>query len=210
MSNFIRQLLRKPSMRPSKEVAHSPSEQAGNWLDGLVERRSRGIAQRTSRRGFLSALGVAVVGAGSLPLLPVARGATATADGVPAQSTGKPGGPRRPDKLRLLALLRHRRLPVQLLRRLAKRLPAWHGDVPHHLDRHLPKPSGRQELRHFLQRLLRQEQLRPLPMQPQRGRPPRLSPPSQQRHQLVHGHQVQRLPLLHRSHHRPRLDSASG
>ena len=93
MSNFIRRRRPKPSTRPAKEAAPSPPQQAASWLDGLVERRSRGMAQRTSRRGFLGALSAAVLGAGSLPLLPVARGATAAVDGVPAQSTGNPEDP---------------------------------------------------------------------------------------------------------------------
>ncbi len=43
------------------------------FLDNLVERQSRRLAQRSSRRGMLRALGVALVGGASVPLLPVAR-----------------------------------------------------------------------------------------------------------------------------------------
>ena len=45
------------------------------WLDGLTEKKTRGLAQRTSRRGFLGKVAAALAGgAASIPLLPVARG----------------------------------------------------------------------------------------------------------------------------------------
>ena len=44
------------------------------WLDDITENTSRGIAQRTSRRGFLGKMaGLVAGGAASIPLLPVAR-----------------------------------------------------------------------------------------------------------------------------------------
>jgi methylamine dehydrogenase light chain len=46
-------------------------------FDGLIESLSRGAAQLTSRRGFLSQCGLWLVAASSLPLLPVARRAQA-------------------------------------------------------------------------------------------------------------------------------------
>jgi methylamine dehydrogenase light chain len=46
-------------------------------IDAWIESRSRGAAQRASRRGFLAALGGALFGAAALPLLPVARGTEA-------------------------------------------------------------------------------------------------------------------------------------
>lgn len=48
-------------------------QQSGTAFDRLTERVSRGFARRTSRRGLLGLLGSSVVGAASLPLLPVAR-----------------------------------------------------------------------------------------------------------------------------------------
>jgi methylamine dehydrogenase light chain len=42
-------------------------------LDRWLEGRARGLARRTSRRGFLARLGSALVGGAALPLLPVAR-----------------------------------------------------------------------------------------------------------------------------------------
>ena len=42
-------------------------------LDKFFERTTRSVAQRSSRRGFLRGLGVALVGGASIPLLPVAR-----------------------------------------------------------------------------------------------------------------------------------------
>lgn len=46
-------------------------------LDRLVERIARQVARRQSRRGFLAKLGTLLVGAGIMPLLPVARGGEA-------------------------------------------------------------------------------------------------------------------------------------
>jgi len=48
------------------------------WLDGLTENKTRHIAQRTSRRGFLGKLAGVVAGGAALPLchccrLPEAR-----------------------------------------------------------------------------------------------------------------------------------------
>jgi methylamine dehydrogenase light chain len=43
------------------------------WLERFVERGTRDLAKRTSRRSFLTRLGTALVGGASLPLLPVAR-----------------------------------------------------------------------------------------------------------------------------------------
>jgi len=45
------------------------------WLDGVTEKSTRGIAQKTSRRGFIGKLaGVVAGGAAAIPLLPIARG----------------------------------------------------------------------------------------------------------------------------------------
>jgi len=49
------------------------------WLDHLAEKPARAIARRTSRRSSLGSLGMSLVGAAALPLLPVARGSTGTA-----------------------------------------------------------------------------------------------------------------------------------
>jgi methylamine dehydrogenase light chain len=48
-------------------------------IDRLVERSSRSLAQRTSRRGFLGLLGGALTGSLLLPLLPIERGQRAQA-----------------------------------------------------------------------------------------------------------------------------------
>ncbi len=46
-------------------------------LDRLAETLSRKVARRTSRRGWLGFMGASLVGASSLPLLPVARASEA-------------------------------------------------------------------------------------------------------------------------------------
>ncbi len=56
------------------------------WLDDITESTSRGIAQNTSRRGFLGKLaGLVAGGAATIPLLPIARGAD-DANQAPAES----------------------------------------------------------------------------------------------------------------------------
>ncbi len=59
-------------------------------LSKITEHTTRGIAQRSSRRGFVGLLGAVLAGTASLPLLPVARASSAT---VPGQSTGNPADP---------------------------------------------------------------------------------------------------------------------
>lgn len=44
-------------------------------IDELTEKAARGLAKRSSRRGVLKTLFASMVGAGSIPLLPVARAA---------------------------------------------------------------------------------------------------------------------------------------
>ena len=50
-----------------------------SWIDEIIERSSRLIAARGSRRSFLGRLGAALVGTAALPLLPVSRIARAEA-----------------------------------------------------------------------------------------------------------------------------------
>jgi methylamine dehydrogenase light chain len=64
-----------------------------NWLDHLTHTAARGIARRSSRRSFLSTVGGVLVGATTIPLLPVARASTGPESRVPAQSTGNPDDP---------------------------------------------------------------------------------------------------------------------
>jgi len=45
----------------------------GNGFDGAIERMTRGVAQRTSRRSFLARVGKVLIGGMALPLLPVDR-----------------------------------------------------------------------------------------------------------------------------------------
>ena len=60
-------------------------------VDRLVAGLARGLARRSSRRGFLGRLGVLLVGASALPLLPVARSAGARRE--PAPGEPDPGTP---------------------------------------------------------------------------------------------------------------------
>lgn len=65
-------------------------------LDRMTERATRRLAQGTSRRSLLTALGGILVGATGLPLLPVARasgGGGTGYSGVLPQSTGNPQDP---------------------------------------------------------------------------------------------------------------------
>ena len=64
------------------------------WLDKFVESTTRNIAHRSSRRGFIGRFGGVLVGAATIPLLPVARASTAGGPSrVPPQSTGNPQDP---------------------------------------------------------------------------------------------------------------------
>ncbi len=65
-----------------------------NYFDHITEIISRKFAQRSSRRGLLTALGTALLGGSVLPLLPVARAAADNGyPGVAAQTTGNPEDP---------------------------------------------------------------------------------------------------------------------
>lgn len=57
------------------------------WIDSIAEKSARALSGRTSRRSLLASLGAMLVGAASLPLLPVARGATPSS-GTPEQKPG--------------------------------------------------------------------------------------------------------------------------
>jgi len=64
-------------------------------LDRFFARHSRQLARYTSRRGFLNRLGLLAVGAGTLPLLPIARsyaaqGSTADQGTTSQGTTGEP------------------------------------------------------------------------------------------------------------------------
>jgi len=60
------------------------------WLDQLVEGRARSLAKRTSRRSMVGYLGALLVGAATVPLLPVARGATPPAPDPKAKKVDDP------------------------------------------------------------------------------------------------------------------------
>ena len=141
-------------------------------IDHLFEKSSRALAQRTSRRSLLGMLGQVLTGAALIPLLPIDRsaGRAAEASTSPAKPKAAKPAKRRSTELRLLEVLRRRRLSLRLLRRFFEFLSARHHAFADHLDWNLPQPRRRPRLHHFVQRLLREGQLRQLRMQPQRAR----------------------------------------
>lgn len=60
---------------------------SSNTVDKLGERITRRIASYSSRRGFLSRLGAALVAAPVLPLLPVSRAGAQNSAGAPGKQT---------------------------------------------------------------------------------------------------------------------------
>jgi methylamine dehydrogenase light chain len=63
-------------------------------IDRLFEKSSRALAQRTSRRSLLAALGQVLTGAALIPLLPVDRSARASEPAAtPANAHAKAGKP---------------------------------------------------------------------------------------------------------------------
>lgn len=61
-----------------------------NWLDRLIEKSARTVAQTSSRRGLLKGLGALLVGSTALPLLPVARAAGQQPNEGAPQDVGDP------------------------------------------------------------------------------------------------------------------------
>lgn len=63
-----------------------------NGIDRWFTRTARGVARRTSRRGFLARVASLLVGASALPLLPIARGQTGRAPIPGEPDPGTPAG----------------------------------------------------------------------------------------------------------------------
>lgn len=72
------------------------------WLDALSENSARALARRTSRRSVIAGLGTLLLGAGAMPLLPVARGAEPKPAG--GASNAEPGDPLSCDYWRYCAI----------------------------------------------------------------------------------------------------------
>jgi methylamine dehydrogenase light chain len=62
-------------------------------LDRIVEKSSRRLAQRTSRRGFVALLGQVLTGSMLLPLLPIDRASRAAAASQPADAASPAASP---------------------------------------------------------------------------------------------------------------------
>lgn len=54
-----------------------------NWIDRWIQNSSRTLAQSTARRSLLKRLGTVLVGASTVPLLPVARAGDNAASAIP-------------------------------------------------------------------------------------------------------------------------------
>lgn len=73
-------------------------------VDHLFERFTRGVAQKTSRRGILAWLGGAAVGGGLIPALPVARASANTPPPSGNTASQDPGDPQSCDYWRYCAI----------------------------------------------------------------------------------------------------------
>jgi len=58
-----------------------------NFIDKFFEKKARNVAQLSNRRGFIKGIAASLVGASTIPLLPVARAADAP---VLPQEAGDP------------------------------------------------------------------------------------------------------------------------
>ena len=65
-------------------------------MQRIAEQAARGLARRSSRRGFLGTLGALLSGTAMLPLLPVARASAGGDSTVPEQTSGIEGDPGNP------------------------------------------------------------------------------------------------------------------
>ena len=90
------------------------------WIDRFSENSARSMARQSSRRSFVARLGTLMLGAAAVPLLPVARG---------------------DESSRLLALLRHRRVSLRLLRWKLQQLPTRDDGFTDYLDWYLQQPG---------------------------------------------------------------------
>ena len=168
-----------------------------NWIDRSVERVSRRFARGTSRRHFLTRVGMVLVGGALLPLLPFDRRGSKELFAASAPD-------QRSDPVQLLALLRHRRLHVQLLRRGSERVSAGQHPFSDSLGRQLHQSGRRPNLSACLSRLLREGQLRPLLLPQHGGRDAGLSAGPEQRHLVVLRRPEHGVSLLERRHRPPR------
>ena len=162
------------------------------WLDRFTERRVRRAAQLTSRRSAVAKVGAALVGSAVLPMLPFDRSGQAYAQHGGAAGGNKAEDPTACEYWRNCALdgflctccggTVTQCPPGAMASKVS-----WVGTCK--------QSEGRHRLPGELQRLLRQDRLRTLPVQLQRARAPRLPHGRVQRHQLVHGQHPDHVPL---------------
>ncbi len=162
-----------------------------NWLDNWITKGTRRVARQTSRRDFLSRVGVALVGSAAVPLLPVAR--ANAADSPRAPQPQEQGDPLSCEYWRYCAL---DGFLCGCCGGSANTCPPGTEPSPVTWIGTCRNPVDGEGLHHFVQRLLRQNGVRPLPVQSQRRRPARVPAGEEQRHQLVSRHEDEHVPLL--------------
>ena len=168
----------------------------GRSLDRLVERASRRVAQRTSRRSFLGRLGLALAGGAAMPLLPVDR--TGRLKQAHAQEFAKTAQTTDPTACNYWRYCSSDGYLLLLLRRHLQSVPARLLRLADELDRQLHQPRRQPSLPDRLPGLLRQGLLRAVRLPRHRGRDAGLPARAQQRHHLVLRRTHHGLPLLER------------
>jgi hypothetical protein len=158
------------------------------WLDRGAVDGSRRLARVTSRRSFLSRLGVMLTGAAALPLLPVVRA-------FAAESVSELGDPQSCDYWRYCAL---GGTLCTCCGGTYNTCPPGSEPSPITWVGTCRNPGGRSRLPDLLQRLLRQGSLQALRLPQHRAGAPRVLPEQEQQRAVVLRNREPRLPLHRR------------